>query len=107
EGRLLMKPPSPSTVLRLGTAHGRQEPIAARQAQLTIVAPEVNGEPVDLNQFRLTLVVSLVEAALRDQGMQVRRQTDIGAESTDLAILLDGAERPVTPGASLAVAGLL
>ena len=102
-----MTPPAPSAVLRLATAQGRQEPITAGQAQLTIVAPEVSGEPADLSQFRLTLVVSVVEAALGDQGTLVRRQTGVGAESTDLTILLDGAEPPKTSGTALTVGGLL
>jgi hypothetical protein len=94
-------------MLRLVTAHGQQEPIPARPSQLTIVAPEVSGEPADLNQFRLTLVASVVEAALRDQGTLVRRQSSVSAESTDLTIVLDGAERPATSDTALTVAGLL
>ncbi len=102
-----MTPPAPSAVWRLATAPGRQEPITAGQAQLTIVAPEVSGEPANLNQFRLALIVSVVEAALRDQGTQVVRRDGVGAESSDLTILLDGAEHPATLGPALTVAGLL
>jgi hypothetical protein len=94
-------------MLRLATADGRDKLLATGQAQLTIATPEVNGEPTDLSQFRLALVVSVIEAALRDQGTQVRLHTNVDAAPADLTVVLDGAERPAGPDTCLTVAGVL